>query len=431
MTIAGTLGFGVGACYEKHGFRGVDGYDELGHDNYGNYITDNGSIMVFIPAYYYRIGHPESPNYLKYGINAVDIVYTKTKGYVLHRAFIDGGKPKSGFFIDKYLASKDGNDGCKSVFGAEPIILSEYAENVVDVNLSAECASKGMLSGVCVGSNIDAILLSRSRGEGIFQCASIFQYAALDLLTLAHAQSSTNNDYNAWYDPEEVTNYPKGFNNDHMRYNADYSAIYEISAYNIPKCGAIKNFSKTTHNGQMSGVADLNGFLHQKMTGMVTSSDDSSYVYVLKDSVHIASMTSYDNTETGFWGTSANLMRYGKYDQYNWSDLMPERNQRYTKIVRLKNGTNKIFSESMEGIGYIKTCCALPDSVDSYEDKTTDIGINCYILGDDEDSINLFPNTGSDFRFPANGGIFNKNFMTTCGKCCIMREGFRVAAYEN
>ena len=83
------------------------GYTDPASPNYGNYIHTNGSVMVFVPKFYYRIGNAGSPRFGAYGLNSIDISGAEEAGYVLHRAFIDGGSEKHGFFIDKYLISKN------------------------------------------------------------------------------------------------------------------------------------------------------------------------------------------------------------------------------------------------------------------------------------------------------------------------------------
>ena len=116
--IPGQMGFGVGICPLANlptGMTPMAGYDQLGHDNYGNYQFTDGSVMIWVPKFYYRYAHASNPTYATYGLNSVDIkgvdTYATTAeanadGYALHRAFIDGGAEKLGFFRDKYKCSK-------------------------------------------------------------------------------------------------------------------------------------------------------------------------------------------------------------------------------------------------------------------------------------------------------------------------------------
>lgn len=54
----GEVGFGVGICPEADlptGMMAMDGCYQLGHQNYGNYQFADGSVMVWIPKFYYRM----------------------------------------------------------------------------------------------------------------------------------------------------------------------------------------------------------------------------------------------------------------------------------------------------------------------------------------------------------------------------------------
>lgn len=112
--IAGTAGFGVGICPNTlpAGMLALPGYDVIGHDQYGNYQFSDGSIMVWIPKFYYKVLHDGSTNINKALIASVYDYENETAanaaGYALHRAFIDGGIVKDGFFIDKYKWSLTG-----------------------------------------------------------------------------------------------------------------------------------------------------------------------------------------------------------------------------------------------------------------------------------------------------------------------------------
>jgi hypothetical protein len=189
----------------------MTGTTDPANANYGNYQYSDGSVMVFVPKFYYRIGNAASPRFASYGANAIDIVGAETfasetaanaAGYTLHRAFIDGGSEKQGFFIDKYLASKNGTTTCKSVQNGVPISLTTS---------TSYTNSNGMTG--CTGIYADAVVLARARGAGTFNVASIFMYSALAMLSLAHGQAATGTTNCAWYDATGVNNFPKGCNN--------------------------------------------------------------------------------------------------------------------------------------------------------------------------------------------------------------------------
>ena len=113
--VAGEMGFGVGIYpyhntpeFEALKLQPMAFFEDKHNENYGNYIHENGSVMVFVPKFYYRTGDERSPHFAKYGANCIDIasVYdfkdteaAVLEGYRLHRAFIDGGEEKYGLSL--------------------------------------------------------------------------------------------------------------------------------------------------------------------------------------------------------------------------------------------------------------------------------------------------------------------------------------------
>ena len=117
---AGEQGFGVGVYggdqsdLTAMGLSPMSGCYDPASDNYGNYIHTNGSIMVFIPAFCYRIGNSAAPSYSRDTVNALEIRSATEfanyeagaaatgdmgDGWILHRAFIDSGVQKRGFLL--------------------------------------------------------------------------------------------------------------------------------------------------------------------------------------------------------------------------------------------------------------------------------------------------------------------------------------------
>ena len=203
---AGARGFGVGvypgtpASLSALGLTGMSGHDVKSSPNYGNYQHTNGSVMVFVPKFYYRTGSTSSPQYTKYKANAIDISSVPATGFRIHRAFIDGGSEKYGFFIDKYVQSREGNNAVSKKNG-KPISLAVTAGYTV---------SQGIPN--CVGQALDAIPLAKQRGTA-YNCSSVFMYSALWILSIAHGQYATSTVNCAWYDATGTKNFPKGCNN--------------------------------------------------------------------------------------------------------------------------------------------------------------------------------------------------------------------------
>ena len=409
---AGGRGFGVGiAPYLPAGFSMLTGSDTLGHANYGNYVTANGSVMVFVPRFYYRIGSVSSPRYASYGLNAVDIAGTDTyadeasanaAGYAMHRAFIDGGNVLHGFFIDKYIASKDGATRCKSVFGGVPISLTAN---------TSYTRSDGMTG--CTGISADAIVLSRARGAG-FHCASLFQYSALALLSLAHGQAATSSTYCAWYDAGGTTNFPKGCNNNALADANDNSVTYTSAGdsgnASKPLAGATANFPRTTHNGQSCGVADLNGSAREVSVGVTSrgfsATDDDQIangnVYVLKASVSCSDLTGGWDTGNDAWGGVAHLETL-----YDWiGGFLPWGSD--SGNIGIGNGANQVFDEAIGGVGWLRTAAGVP------QDTEAMVALGTALFGQDQcfryNRANLCPSCGGGFGTSISAGVFYRGW---------------------
>ena len=430
----GGQGFGVGEYPHTlpSWITAMSGTSDPASANYGNYQGADGSVMVFVPKFFYRIGHTSSPRYATYGLNAVDIVGIETfaseaaanaAGYALHRAFKDGGSVKSGFFVDKYLASKNGSASCRSVKDGVPISLTA---NTSYTN------SNGMVTseGTCTGIFADAVLLSRSRGVGTFNVASIFMYDALATLSLAHGQASTSATHCAWYDA--TNNFPKGCNNGSLA-DTDDSSVTFVTAGDSgstakPKTGSGNPFAKTTHNGQACGVADLNGSMQEAMLGVTrpgSSATDTAQVangdaYVLKTSVALSSLRAGWNGTNDAWGDATNLAT--KYDLisgfFPWGSAIGG--------VRFGNGSNQVFSGTTSGTSYLRKCCGVQETTaGTSASGTNQFGADyCYQYN----RANLFP-VGADYWYGAAGaGVFFRGWLnsrTTDG----YGAGFRVSAY--
>ena len=273
----GNVGFGVGICPEANlpaGMAPMDGYDQLGHANYGNYQFSDGSVMCWVPKFFYRIAHASNPTYATYGVNSVDIKgahdfmgesAANAAGYALHRAFIDGGVEKPGFFVDKYKCSR-------RAFGTGYV-----ASSIANALPLSSAADHNPFSGLTGGADAyySAIDLAHRRdgvngavnASSIFFCSSQFIRGALAMLSLAHGQYSSNDTWCAWY--HATYNFPKGCNDNTLHDANDATVAYTSDGYsNCGKTGSGVPFAKTTHNGQNCGVADLNGLMWEISPGV-------------------------------------------------------------------------------------------------------------------------------------------------------------------
>jgi hypothetical protein len=350
----GGLGFGVGVYPAgiPSGFFELSGTADPASPNYGNYQYLDGSIMCWIPAFYYRIGHASNPTYATYLLNSIDIkpesyfadvAAANAAGYALHRAFRDGGATKRGFFVDKYLCSNNGGKA-SSVRNGLPL-SSNSAHNPF-----------AGLTGAPANTYAGAIDAAKTRGT-MFACCSRFIHAALALLSMAHAQASVNTTFCAWYDT--TYNFPKGNNNNALKDTNDATVTYVSDGYpNCGKTGSGVPFEKTTHNGQASGVTDLNGNMYEVSLGLTRPGTTSTEAindalgttkfHILKESVALANLTSGWNTGNDHWGTDAFLDT--NFQEIDLPHITVTGGWTY-----LGNGANQVLSEAVSGNNWLMT----------------------------------------------------------------------------
>ena len=351
--VPGGVGFGVGLCPTAilpAGMTPMDGYNVLGNNNYGNYRFTDGSVMIWVPKFYYRIAHASNPTYGVHGVNSVDIKGTDTyattalanaAGYALHRAFIDEDEEKSGFFVDKYMVSKVANGAgftAASIKNGLPL---------------SSAAAHNPFAGCTGGANFyySAIDLAHRRdgvdgavnASSIFFCCSRFIYGALALLALAHGQASTSTTNCAWY--HATYNYPKGLNNNQAPVSGvisnadvdDNTLTYVSDGYsNCGKTGSGSPFAKTTHNGQNCGVADLNGLMYEITIGATCVASTKAIEAISKANPAVI-------TITGHGLTDGDVMQIGTaITQANWTGL----NSKVWPVTKLTDDTFSVAFDS-------------------------------------------------------------------------------------
>jgi len=265
--VPGTAGFGVGVCPSlPAGFTPMPGATDPLSANYGNYQYSDGSIMVWIPAFWMRLAHADNPTYGTYGVNSVDVLpigaypsaaEANADGYYRHRAFVNGGADQLGFFRDKYDCSNNGGVA-SSIALAMPMVSGPAADQVGFSAVGATNAYHG------------AIGAARTRGAQFFP-ETVFMADALTRLSEAHGQAATSTTWCAWYSAS-TTNFPKGNNNNALKDTNDTGVTFTSAGSatypNFAKTGSGSPFAKTTHNGQACGVADVNGNIYKINPGM-------------------------------------------------------------------------------------------------------------------------------------------------------------------
>ena len=362
-------GFGVGACPSgslPSGFSALSGSADPASDNYGNYQFQDNSIMVYIPKFYYRIGHADNPTYGTYGVNSIDVksiydyttrVAAEAAGYALHRAFIDGGAEKDGFFFDKYKASKNAwGEGyiASSIQNGNPISTASTHNPIADLTACAGDYYYETINAAHARDGVDGAVNASS----IFHVASRFQYSALAILSMAHGQASSATTYCAWYDA--TYNFPKGLNNNQAPSGGtisnadcnDSSISYTSDGFsNCGKTGSGTPFAKTTHNGQNSGVADLNGLMWEVTLGVTR---DTSNFYVAKEATSMKDFTSGNSTATDHWGATgiAAMMETLTIPYITGNDGW----------IRFGNSTNQVLAEDISGNSWKLTGLGIPET---------------------------------------------------------------------
>jgi len=309
--VAGTAGFGVGICPTTPAgmFPLSNGTFNPFDADYGNYIYTDGSIMVWIPAFYYKYG--TGSNGL--AVNAVDIkqlgyfvtaanspfksaalyadevTAANAAGYAIHRAFYDGGALKYGVFVDKYKCSNNAGTA-SSIKNGNPL-----SSNAANNPFSG-------LTGAPANAYYGAIAAAKTRGASFFP-GSLFINKAIALLSYAHAQASTSTTWCAWY--HATNNFPKGCNNNALSDAQDATLTFTSTGNETyptaNKTGSASVLAKTTHNGQACGVADVNGTLWEICLGL--TSDGTNY-YILKTSVAMKDITAGTTLATDAWGAT-------------------------------------------------------------------------------------------------------------------------------
>lgn len=368
--VAGKQGFGVGVCptgFLPPGFNLLPGTETMGHNNYGNYQFRDGSICVYVPLHWLKIGSGFNSlpvnqfSILKYSAFP-DEATANASGYFIPRAFKDGGETKLGYFVDKYQASKN-------AYGTGYVASSIKNGNPISTHVDHNPISE--LTACTANAIYEAINAAHARdGEdgavnpnSNWFCSSRFIFVNLAQLSMAHGQAATSTTSCAWYDPAGVTNFPKGCNNDALGDTNDASILYTSDGYsNCGKTGSGLPFAKTTHNGQACGITDLNGNIHEISLGV--TSDGTNY-YVVGEWVEMKDFSDGNLTSTDHWGATgiaANMetldVPYIQSTTGDWS--------------KVGSGSNQVFSESLTGNGALLRSIGMPKD----EDGQSDAGIN-------------------------------------------------------
>jgi len=335
----GALGFGVGVAPQiPVGFTALQGTTDQASPNYGNYRYSDGSIMVYIPAFYYKYGtgfNGLQVNVvdIKAYIEFSDVATANAAGYAMHRAFYNAGSICLGFFIDKYMCSNNAGIA-SSIQNANPLLCETWP------------APFSGLTGSPANEFWGAIDAAKTRGPRFF-CNSRFIHSALALLANAHASASSNTTYCAWYMP--AANFPKGNNNGVLNDFNDPSISYVSFVFGVGKTGSANLPSRVSHNGQDCGVMDLNGNVSEINLGITS---DSNNYYLLKPSTDISSITSGNTLATDAWGSAGLAAMYDNLGA-TYESLM-------VTGTKYFGSAGQVLSAATSGLAWNAACAGIP-----------------------------------------------------------------------
>ena len=366
--ISGQQGFGVGVCPPVSiptGMSEMAGTRVLGHDDYGNYQFQDGSIVCWIPIHWIKIGT---------GLNGLDVneisvvnystyadeATANAAGYFLPRVFIDGGAIKQGYFVDKYECSKNPwGTGFIASSIKNGLPLSTASEHNPIADLTA-CAGNYFYEAITAAHARDGVDGAINIDSNWF-CASRFIYANLAMLSMAHGQAAIAGTYCDWYDAADVTNYPKGCNNNAFGDIDDGTVSYIPDGhYNCGLTGSGVPFAKTTHNGQNCGVADLNGNMYEISIGVTSNGTD---YFVANESTEMRKFTSGNSGVSDHWGATGIAANMTAFDiPYMEAGAW----------AKMGSGINQVLSEALSGNEAVLRSLGMPKDADGQDVAGTD-----------------------------------------------------------
>lgn len=211
-------------------------------------------------------------------------------GFYLMRGFIDGGQEQDGFFITNTLTMFYSYTG--TTYLSLGTKSQSYSHKLFRSNSDASDAwPKGATANNAKGNFISTLAGTK------YQCCSIFAWAVISVLSLIQGQYATDNSQCAWYDSTLVHNYPKGINQN----NRDIDDATVTSTAVDTSNGSVfvtAGYEKTTHNGSITGITNVNGWLWQYTIG---SWGDSSKLLKRSSSIYDITYDNVDNSSASFW----------------------------------------------------------------------------------------------------------------------------------
>lgn len=312
-----------------------------------NYIDKSGSWMCFLPISKIRIGNEASPQYATYGANTIEIQslsteekalyigkaftsnsdYLLSDGFMIPTCFVDGGVFIEGNWFDKYKGGYEAGV-LKSKKGIQPIHC--YADGQY-----GPMFSQVIVDGVAATNRLDgAYRVVKSRGQE-YAVPGNDTYSYLNLLVICQSQNATSSAEVAWMDKAPFL--PKGNNNSLRDFDDDSVKYAQATGTNAGKSttAATENFEKTTHDGSILGIADLNGGMYEIASGFTRTT--ALGFLTIKKSIFLKDLTA----DSAFNVDNFNPLNVGNVITGN------------TEWISLGNGVNAVYDNDIESINKI------------------------------------------------------------------------------
>ena len=214
-------------------------------------------------------------------------------GFYLMRGFIDGGQEQDGFFIANTLTMAYSYTGTTWLsLGSKS---QSYSRKLLRAS-SSMLSSDGGWPSTSKAANAKGNFISTLEGKP-WHCCSIFAWAVISVLSLIQGQYATDTAQCAWYDSTLVHNYPKGINSN----TKDVDDATVTSSTVDASQGSVfvtAGYEKTTHNGSITGITNVNGWLWQYTIG---SWGDGSKLLKRSASIYDITYDNVDNSGASFW----------------------------------------------------------------------------------------------------------------------------------
>jgi hypothetical protein len=319
--LAGMSGFGIGCCPPEllpatFAPLSAGTYDPLReHPHFGNYIhLPSASIVCFIPAHYIDVQAPGNTNAPFYGTKVV-ISDTQSGDARLPQAFTDSGSSLIGVFVDKYQISNGKPDGSGSPNHTSgpggtpltggiavsrplhwPVSATTKDDGGTDFNSPFSLCNSTALNSAAgtPANNLGGVwALVKTRGADFAPCP-LWIRSQIAFLSLAHAQALLDGGgapiagattKAAWMDVAPYA--PKGNNNNGADVNKSslQFARTDLTGHNgsgyagrnsraftgAARISGASAVEHTTHNGQLSGIVDIQGNQWECAPGLTNS----------------------------------------------------------------------------------------------------------------------------------------------------------------